>query len=142
MIMKLMKFILAIMFFAFNFGANAQMRYESEMSKFLGTWVESKSIDYDGRLKVVITKDDGEIFVKAVLQFPDDLPTNRVTIPIESVSYKNGTIVTFGQIRRIDAQPTFKLIIEYDDGRLKVSEYGGTKGKQLEFRSSHYLDID
>lgn len=140
--MKLLKFILAIMFFAFNFGANAQMLYKSEMSKFLGTWVESKSIDYDGRLKVVITKEDGEIFVKAVFQFPDDLPTNRVTIPIESVSYENGTIETFGQIRRIDAQPTFKLYIEYVDGRLKVSEYGGTKGKQLEFISSHYLDVD
>lgn len=140
--MKRLIFILAIMFFALNFGANAQIPYKSDMSNFVGTWIEAKSIDYDGRLKVVITKEDGEVFVKAVFQFPDDLPTNRVTIPIESVSFENGKIKTFGQIRSINAKPRYQLIIEFVDGRLKVSEYIGTSGTQLKFNSSHYLDID
>ena len=52
--MKLLKYIFATLLLTLAFGANAQIPYKSAMSKFLGTWIEPKSIDYDGRLKVII----------------------------------------------------------------------------------------
>lgn len=139
--MKLLKYIFATLLLTLAFGANAQIQYKSAMSKFLGTWIEPKSIDYDGRLKVIIFKEDGELFVKAVFQFPDDLPTNRVTIPIESISYEDGELVTYGQ-RSIESKPSYKLRIEVVEGRLKVTEYVGVRGGLLRFISSHNLDVD
>lgn len=140
--MKKIKYFITFTLLLFTICAHPQVPYTSEMTKYIGSWIEPKSVDYQGRLKVDIFNSNGIILVRAAVQFPDDLPTNRSSIPVDNVLYEDGKLITYGQRKGTGSKPTYKLVINAIDGSLEVSEFIGNDKSDMKFVSKHHLEVN